>query len=179
MRLTRLEIENFKGIGERQVIDIRPITSLFGPNSAGKSSILQAVQYFHQVLRGKLNGRNSDSDPNNEYDMGNFTSLVHCHDLTKTIKIKAFIRLNENFYSEHFPINHEAIPGLESNKWLLTNLSNMLGDSNFDKLEMSYLSGDGKYCKVTDVAVSVEIAWEEISVPFLLVLIISRTWRLI
>jgi len=41
MRLTRIEIENFKGIGTRQRIDLRPITLLFGPNSAGKSTILQ------------------------------------------------------------------------------------------------------------------------------------------
>ena len=43
MRLTRIEIENFKGIGTRQSIDLRPITLLFGPNSAGKSTILQAL----------------------------------------------------------------------------------------------------------------------------------------
>ncbi len=46
MRLTRLEIENFKGIGERQVVEIRPITLLYGSNSAGKTTILQAVEYL-------------------------------------------------------------------------------------------------------------------------------------
>ena len=40
MRLVRIEIENFKGIGTRQQIDLKPITLLFGPNSAGKSTIL-------------------------------------------------------------------------------------------------------------------------------------------
>lgn len=56
MRLTRLEIENFKGIGERQVIEIRPITLLYGSNSAGKTTILQAVEYLHQILKGNLLG---------------------------------------------------------------------------------------------------------------------------
>jgi recombinational DNA repair ATPase RecF len=43
MRLTALELENFKGIGRRQGIEFRPITLLFGPNSAGKSMIIQAL----------------------------------------------------------------------------------------------------------------------------------------
>ena len=50
MRLTRIEIENFKGIGKRQIIDLRPITLLFGPNSAGKSTILQALHYVREIL---------------------------------------------------------------------------------------------------------------------------------
>ena len=35
--ITAVEIENFKGIGRRVRIDLRPITLLFGRNSAGKS----------------------------------------------------------------------------------------------------------------------------------------------
>ena len=38
MRLSRIEIESFKGIGSTQLIDLKPITLLFGPNSAGKST---------------------------------------------------------------------------------------------------------------------------------------------
>jgi AAA15 family ATPase/GTPase len=33
--LTSLEIENFKGIGARQLVDFAPLTLLFGANSAG------------------------------------------------------------------------------------------------------------------------------------------------
>lgn len=161
MRLTRLEIENFKGIGERQVIEISPITLLFGPNSAGKSSILQAVRYFHQVLEGKLSGRNDGADPQNESGMENFASLVHCHDLTKTIKIKASASLNENFYSENFSINHGVIVESEPDKILPKTLSSLLGDSKFSELAVSYLNGSEEHCKVTDVAVSIEVAWEE------------------
>lgn len=161
MRLTRLEIENFKGIGERQVIEISPITLLFGPNSAGKSSILQAVRYFHQVLKGKLSGRNDGADPQNESGMESFASLVHCHDLTKTIKIKASASLNENFHSENFPINYGAIVESEPDKILPKTLSSLLGDSKFSELAVSYLNGGEEHCKVTDVAVSIEVAWEE------------------
>jgi AAA15 family ATPase/GTPase len=50
MRLSRIEIENFKGIGTAQVIDLKPITLLFGPNSAGKSTILQSLHYLREIL---------------------------------------------------------------------------------------------------------------------------------
>jgi predicted ATP-dependent endonuclease of OLD family len=50
MRISLIEIENFKGIGGRQLIDLKPITLLFGPNSAGKSTILQSLHYIREIL---------------------------------------------------------------------------------------------------------------------------------
>ncbi len=78
MRLNRIEIENFKGIGKRQVIELRPITLLFGPNSAGKSTVLQALHYLREILeRGNI-------DPDvtiagGLIDLGGFATLVHNH----------------------------------------------------------------------------------------------------
>ena len=43
MAITQITIENFKGIGERAEVDLKPITILFGANSAGKSTLLQAM----------------------------------------------------------------------------------------------------------------------------------------
>lgn len=42
-RLKSLELENFKSIKNRTRIDFAPITLFFGPNSAGKSSIADAL----------------------------------------------------------------------------------------------------------------------------------------
>ena len=53
MRLTAIELENFKGVGERQRIPIAPITLLFGPNSAGKSTVLQALHYLREIIDRK------------------------------------------------------------------------------------------------------------------------------
>ena len=53
--ITTIGIENFKGIGERQRIGLKPITLLFGPNSAGKSTVLHALYYAREVFeRRKL-----------------------------------------------------------------------------------------------------------------------------
>ena len=156
MRLTRLEIENFKGIGERQVIEIRPITLLFGPNSAGKTTILQAVEYVHQILQGNLLGMNEKNDSKAQQGWENFESLVHCHDLEKVIRIKASVKLNENFYEELFPINRI---GHEGGDPVSLRLSKSLGDAKFVGLPINYIAGDERNSKIVDVAIAIEVTW--------------------
>ncbi len=78
MRPTFLKLRNFKSIGaEAQTIDLAPITLLFGPNSAGKSSVLQSLIYLREVLVD----RNYDADTTQlggEWlDLGGFRNLVH------------------------------------------------------------------------------------------------------
>jgi len=52
MAITSITIENFKGIGDAVTIPIRPITLLFGKNSAGKSTVLQALRYLREIYEG-------------------------------------------------------------------------------------------------------------------------------
>ena len=40
MRMTRIGVQNSKGVGNIQTIELQPITLLFGTNSADKSTIL-------------------------------------------------------------------------------------------------------------------------------------------
>src|SRR6516164_5647289 len=93
MRLSRVEIENFKGIGERQTIHLKPITLLFGPNSAGKSTILQALHYLREILeRGNI-------DPDvtiagGLIDLGGFATLVHNHELHRVVRLKLCLDLS-------------------------------------------------------------------------------------
>ena len=49
MWLRSIELENFRGIGSTQKIDLKPITLLFGANSAGKSTIIQALHYLREI----------------------------------------------------------------------------------------------------------------------------------
>ena len=56
--ITGISIENFKGIREPVEIELRPLTLLFGANSAGKSSILHSLQYAAEVFeRRNLDAR--------------------------------------------------------------------------------------------------------------------------
>jgi len=54
--LKAIELENFKAFGERNRIEFAPITLIFGENSAGKSSILQAVSLLKQTRESRDKG---------------------------------------------------------------------------------------------------------------------------
>jgi AAA15 family ATPase/GTPase len=47
--LTGITLENFKAFKAPQYIPIKPITLVFGPNSAGKSSIIHALAFLKHV----------------------------------------------------------------------------------------------------------------------------------
>lgn len=75
--ITSISIENFKGIRDRVQLDFRPITLLFGANSAGKSTVLHALHYAREVF----DRHNLDADQTiagGKYiDLGGFRRLVH------------------------------------------------------------------------------------------------------
>src|SRR2546421_8329497 len=104
MRLSRIEIENFKSIGERQFIDLKPITLLFGPNSIGKSTILQALHYLREILERQ----NIDPDltiSGGLIDLGGFATLVHNHELDRPVTIKVSVDLSEEQGTEYLSLN--------------------------------------------------------------------------
>jgi predicted ATPase len=48
--ITKIRLENFKSFADTGEIDIKPITVLAGPNSGGKSTILQSLLLLKQTL---------------------------------------------------------------------------------------------------------------------------------
>lgn len=87
MRITQISLTNFRSFKETQVFDLAPVTLMFGPNSAGKSSIFSALFYVQQILeKGQCNPMYLDA-LGKKY-IGGFKNLVHKRDLEKTIKIK-------------------------------------------------------------------------------------------
>ena len=92
--LTSITIENFKCIGDAVTIPIRPITLLFGKNSSGKSTVLQALLYMRELFlrfhQGYLFSIQPEGRPLEEIpiDLGDFASLVHRHNLNRKIRIR-------------------------------------------------------------------------------------------
>lgn len=84
--LTGIRVANFKGIGPNGIyLPIKPVTLLFGENSAGKSSILQAISYGRDRLRSGLYPQ--ESQTTFEQDREEFIRLVYKHADNRSIKL--------------------------------------------------------------------------------------------
>jgi hypothetical protein len=77
--LTSLRIKNFKGIEGLIEIPIKPVTLLYGVNSAGKSSVLHSMHFMRGVLENyDLNPKGSPYAAD-DIDLGGFLNLLHKH----------------------------------------------------------------------------------------------------
>jgi hypothetical protein len=151
MRLDRIEIENFKGIGRRQIIELKPITLLFGPNSAGKSTILQALHYAREILeRG-----NVDPDvtiAGGLTDLGGFATLVHNHELDRVVRLKLCLDLSDEQEIDRLPLNSGS----------------SFVERDFDELPVRYLLGEDLTPSSPDdatvkrVGLEIEVSWSEL-----------------
>ena len=106
-RLTAIELENFKGIGERVRIELKPITLLFGANSAGKSTILQALQYVREVLERRNANPDRTLYGGDFVDLGGFRNLVHGRQLSRRITVKFDLALNSATLPDLMPESFE------------------------------------------------------------------------
>ena len=94
-RITSITIENFKGISNAVEIPIRPITLLFGKNSSGKSTVLQALRYHYsfrdigrKILEKKKPDLRIEMAGGHNIDLTDFHSLVHRNDLNQKIRVR-------------------------------------------------------------------------------------------
>jgi hypothetical protein len=83
-----LELENFKGFATRQRIDFAPLTLLFGPNNAGKSTILQALLYLHELIEHGSADVDRTELGGTVLELGGFARLVHRHDTSRAIVLR-------------------------------------------------------------------------------------------
>lgn len=75
--LKTLKIGNFKAFADTQAIPLKPITLIFGPNSAGKSSFIHSLAYVHEALTtGNLDAEYTDIG-GTSIDLGGFRQFVH------------------------------------------------------------------------------------------------------
>jgi hypothetical protein len=108
--ISAIEIENFKGIRDRMRIEFGPITLLFGPNSAGKSTLLHA---FH-LAREVFTRRNLDVDKtelgDDFIDLGGFLHFVHGRDPDAVVTLRFDIDLSSVDFLEEYPIDEYLVP---------------------------------------------------------------------
>lgn len=137
MPITKITIQNFKGIDDEVEIPLKPITLLFGANSAGKSTILQSLLYLRELLERS----NSDADvlmaSGNAIDLGGFRQMVHDRDPKREITIGVTLSIDD----DGLPVYPVSVPWPEPD------------DYEADILDLG-LTG------INEVTVSVTTAWD-------------------
>lgn len=86
--LKKVILENFKSYGRAQEFNLAPITLVYGPNSAGKSSFMQALKLLKQTHDRSNNGEALlFSCRDGLVDLKSFQNVVHRHDKNRTLRI--------------------------------------------------------------------------------------------
>lgn len=75
--INSIHLGNFKAFAETQAIPVKPITLIFGANSAGKSSIIHSLALLHEALHtGKLDIFRTKVG-GSSIDLGGFRQYIH------------------------------------------------------------------------------------------------------
>jgi predicted ATPase len=98
-----LSLKNFKGFSDEVRIELRPITLLFGANSAGKSSVLQALQYVREILNRNNANADRTAQGGDAIDLGGFMNLVHGRSAERKIEIETEMSLGDSSIPELVP----------------------------------------------------------------------------
>jgi hypothetical protein len=138
-----IALRNFKGFSSEARIELRPITLLFGANSAGKSSVLQALQYVREILERQNVNADRTLQGGEAVDLGGFLNLVHGRDPQKEIEIEVGLELGESEIPELVPEAFEEWEVRDDRVW---EMYNALQDVRK---------------RVTHVAVRLRVGWNE------------------
>ena len=85
--VSTFQIANFKAFGAAQRMPLRPITLIYGANSAGKSSILHALALAHHAIEtGDLDTRRTRIG-GESIDLGGFRQYVHRRDRDRQVEL--------------------------------------------------------------------------------------------
>ena len=87
MTLTALHIANFKAFAATQRVPLKPITLIYGANSAGKSSVIHALTLAHHAIEtGNLNVQRTQIG-GESIDLGGFRQYVHRRERGRQVEL--------------------------------------------------------------------------------------------
>ena len=87
MKLTAFSIANFKAFAATQRVPLRPITLIYGANSAGKSSVIHALALAHHAIEtGNLDAQRTQIG-GESIDLGGFRQYVHRRDKALQVEL--------------------------------------------------------------------------------------------
>jgi len=84
--ISELHLANFKAFADVQRVPIRPLTLIYGPNSAGKSSVIHSLVLAHHALHtGELDVHRT-AVGGEAVDLGGFRQYVHHRDVNRRVE---------------------------------------------------------------------------------------------
>lgn len=93
--LTKIAVENFKSIGKRIELELKPLTILVGPNASGKSSILEALPLLVQSIGQRWYDYRGGGYPN-LVSYPSFEDMVHKQNPENKMSIEIHVKLEES-----------------------------------------------------------------------------------
>jgi len=135
-----LTIKNFKGIGQKVSVDFKPITLFFGQNSAGKSTVLHALNYLHDIFNYHTINADNTSLGHDSIDLGGFKQFVHHHDLDKVVTLELLLDLCdvELIETDSSKSYLEFLTSFENHEdeYKSLDISSITNDVNFSELRL-------------------------------------------
>ncbi len=105
---TEIGIENFKSFGKMQRIPLKPITLLYGPNSSGKSSLLQSLLLFKQTLEESGDDKIVLLPKGNFVDLGGYQEFINGHDTGKDFRLSISFKYFWDMWNPGGPLWREG-----------------------------------------------------------------------
>jgi hypothetical protein len=85
--LTGIRLSNFKAFGEPETVPLGPVTLIYGPNSAGKSSVIQSILLLRQSLQGSIASDRQLLFSGDDTDLGSYRSALFQHNTNKSMAL--------------------------------------------------------------------------------------------
>jgi predicted ATPase len=85
--LRQLKVSGLKSFGGVEVANLAPITLVFGPNSVGKSTLIQALMLVKQSIENQGSDEPSLVLRGPLVDVGSYPAAIHGHDLTRDLEL--------------------------------------------------------------------------------------------
>ena len=94
--MNAIRLQRFKGFIDSGWIELKPITLLFGYNSAGKSTILQALLMLKQSLENPFSEIPFDFSSPTGVDLGSYGDVIFNHEINNAQPITIALKVNFN-----------------------------------------------------------------------------------
>jgi len=108
-----ITIENFKGIGDAPGVhlDLKPVTMLFGSNSAGKSTIFHALLYAYEVLVNRNLNPDRTTIGGEAVDLGGFETFIHRRELHRGVTMEFDLDMSNEQLDNEWPTEELLVGG--------------------------------------------------------------------